>query len=48
VSGHSEAPGGLVKAYVIYLGDILDEARYEIYKETVAPNIAAADGKYLV
>lgn len=27
VSESTEAPGGLVKAYVIYLGDILDEAR---------------------
>ncbi len=40
--------GGFVKAYVIYLGDILDIARYQIYKENVAPNIAAAGGKYLV
>lgn len=37
-----------MKAYVIYLGDILDVARYELYKENVAPNIAAAGGKYLV
>lgn len=37
-----------MKAYVIYLGDILDEARYQIYKDRVAPNIAAAGGKYLV
>ena len=37
-----------MKAYVIYLGDILDETRYQIYKENAAPNIAAAGGKYLV
>ena len=37
-----------MKAYVIYLGDILDEARYQIYKDNIAPNIAAAGGKYLV
>lgn len=40
--------GGRVKAYVIYLGDIVDEARYQIYKENAAPNIAAAGGKYVV
>lgn len=37
-----------MKAYVIYLGDILDSARYQIYKENAAPNIAAAGGKYVV
>ncbi len=48
VSGSSEVPGEFVKAYVIYLGDILDEAQYQIYKEHVAPNISDAGGKYLV
>ncbi len=37
-----------MKAYVIYLGDILDETRYQIYKENASPNIVAAGGKYLV
>ena len=39
---------GLEKAYVIVLGDILDEARYQIYKDNAAPNIAAAGAKYSV
>jgi len=37
-----------VKAYVIYLGDVLDAVRYEQYKENVAPNIVDAGGSYLV
>ena len=37
-----------MKAYVIYLGDILDEARYQMYRENAAPNITAAGGKYVV
>ena len=34
--------------YVIYQGDVLDATRYEEYKRQVAPNIAAAGGRYLV
>ncbi len=34
--------------YVIYQADILDEVRYEEYKERVSPNIDAAGGRYLV
>ena len=37
-----------MKAYVIYLGDILDENRYQIYKESAAPSVVAAGGKYVV
>jgi uncharacterized protein (DUF1330 family) len=48
MSESTKAPGGFVRAYVIYLGDILDDTRYEIYKANVAPNISAAGGKYLV
>ena len=35
-------------AYVIYQGNVLDEERYEEYKRQVAPNIAAAGGRYVV
>ena len=35
-------------AYVIYQGDVSDPERYEEYKKLVAPNIAAAGGRYLV
>jgi uncharacterized protein (DUF1330 family) len=30
------------------LGDIRDQAQYQVYKDNVDPNIAAAGGKYLV
>jgi uncharacterized protein (DUF1330 family) len=33
---------------VIYLDDILDEARYQNFPQNVVPNIAAASGKYKV
>lgn len=33
---------------MIYFDDILDEARYQNYKENVVPNIAAASAKYIV
>ena len=35
-------------AYVIYQGEVFDPERYEEYKRLVAPNIAAAGGRYLV
>ena len=35
-------------AYVIYQGEVFDPERYEEYKQLVAPNIAAAGGRYLV
>jgi uncharacterized protein (DUF1330 family) len=33
---------------VIYQGEVFDPERYEEYKRLVAPNIAAAGGRYLV
>jgi len=35
-------------AYVIYQGEVFDPERYEEYKRLVAPNLAAAGGRYLV
>ena len=35
-------------AFVIYQADILDPTKYEEYKAQVAPNVAAAGGRYLV
>ena len=35
-------------AYVIFLGNVLDETQYQKYKEVVEPNILAAGGRYLV
>ena len=40
--------GGIVTAYVIYQGDILDQARYDEYKVKGAASIIAAGGKYVV
>ena len=40
--------GGVLTAYVIYQGNVLDEERYEEYKRQVSPNIAAAGGRYVV
>jgi uncharacterized protein (DUF1330 family) len=37
-----------VSAYVIYQGDILDQARYDEYKVKSAASIIAAGGKYVV
>ena len=37
-----------MSAYVIYLGDVLDEARHQSYKEAVEPNILAGGGRYVV
>jgi uncharacterized protein (DUF1330 family) len=37
-----------VTAFVIYQADILDPSKYEEYKAQVAPNVAAAGGRYLV
>lgn len=35
-------------AYVIYQGDVADEARYEEYKAHAGRSVVAAGGKYLV
>ena len=35
-------------AYVIYQGDVADEARYEHYKAQAGRSVVAAGGKYLV
>jgi uncharacterized protein (DUF1330 family) len=42
--------GGIVAAYVIYQGEVLDEKRYDEYKTKGAANknILAAGGQYLV
>jgi uncharacterized protein (DUF1330 family) len=37
-----------VTAYVIYQGEVLDQARYDDYKTKAAECILAAGGKYLV
>ena len=37
-----------MSAYVIYQGDILDQARYDEYKVKAAASILAAGGKYVV
>lgn len=37
-----------MSAYVIYLGDILDETAYQAYREAVEPDILAAGGRYVV
>jgi uncharacterized protein (DUF1330 family) len=36
-----------VTAYVIYQGEILDQARYDEYKVKAAESIIAAGGKYV-
>ena len=38
----------MLPSYVIYQGEVFDPERYEEYKRLVAPNIAAAGGRYLV
>lgn len=35
-------------AYVIFHGEVFDAEGYEEYKAAVAPNIAAAGGRYVV
>jgi uncharacterized protein (DUF1330 family) len=40
--------GGIVAAYVIYQGEVLDEKRYDEYKTKGAASILAAGGQYLV
>jgi uncharacterized protein (DUF1330 family) len=40
--------GGTVTAYVIYQGEVLDEARYDEYKVKAAECIIAAGGRYMV
>jgi len=37
-----------VTAYVIYQGDVLDPAQYEVYKQQAALSVAAAGGRYVV
>jgi uncharacterized protein (DUF1330 family) len=37
-----------MSAYVIYPGDVLDEAGDQTYKQVVEPNILAAGGCYVV
>jgi len=37
-----------VTTYVIYLGDVLDPAPYEAYKQQAALSVAAAGGRYVV
>jgi uncharacterized protein (DUF1330 family) len=39
---------GRVTAYVIYQGEVLDQARYDEYKTKAADSIIAAGGRYLV
>jgi len=41
-------PGGIVAAYVIYQGEVLDAERYDEYKTKGAASIIAAGGEYLV
>jgi hypothetical protein len=40
--------GGIVAAYVIYQGEVLDAKRYDEYKTKAAASILAAGGEYLV
>jgi uncharacterized protein (DUF1330 family) len=40
--------GGIVAAYVIYQGEVLDAKRYDEYKTKGAASILAAGGRYLV
>jgi uncharacterized protein (DUF1330 family) len=40
--------GGTMPAYVIFQGDVQDEALYEEYKPKAAASIAAAGGRFLV
>ena len=35
-------------AYLIYLGEVADEERYEGYKAHAGPSVVAAGGRYLV
>ncbi len=37
-----------MSAYVIYQGDVFDEAGYAAYKAAAAPNVVAAGWRYLV
>jgi uncharacterized protein (DUF1330 family) len=41
-------PGGIVTAYVIYQGEVLDPERYDQYRTKAAESILAAGGRYLV
>jgi uncharacterized protein (DUF1330 family) len=40
--------GGIVTAYVIYQGEVIDPVRYDEYKDRAAASIDAAGGRYLV
>jgi uncharacterized protein (DUF1330 family) len=40
--------GGIVAAYVIYQGEVLDPERYDEYKTKAAASIVAAGGRYVV
>jgi uncharacterized protein (DUF1330 family) len=40
--------GGIVAAYVIYQGEVLDAKRYDEYKTKGAASILAAGGRYVV
>jgi uncharacterized protein (DUF1330 family) len=41
-------PGGIVTAYIIDQGEVLDAKRYDEYKAKAAASILVAGGEYLV